>query len=218
MQTLESTLNGVPQKPKQFKMIWSIDRDTITDCDENGFAGRTYRYTLDIEKRPKLIDLTLLNNGNKLNGIYQLEGDSLTVCMSAGDHPRISKHDQIKSESWQFRRESRTPTQLAQECPNAPGCYWAVEPKGAIQASTRAGGIDLIVKKDAQGALVVILAYVTKFEGETPNLEYRPVAFDDKRQRYLPPDRARWFERLRLDSWVTLVMREYRFDPAVLAV
>ena len=45
MQTLESTVNGVPQKPKQFKMIWSIDRDTITDCDEDGFAARTYRYT-----------------------------------------------------------------------------------------------------------------------------------------------------------------------------
>ena len=217
MQTLESTLNGVPQKPKQFKMIWSIDRDTITDCDEDGFAGRTYRYTLDIEKQPKVIDLTLLNNGIKLNGIYRLEGDSLTVCMSAGERPKDfeARPDQFRILA-EFRRESRTPTQLAQECPNAPGCYWAVEPKGAIPASTHTSGIDLIVKKDAQGALVVILAYVTKFEGETPDLEYRPVAFDDKRERYLPQIVQGGSSGSASIPGVTLVMREYRLAPALL--
>ena len=47
METVEETVNGVPQKPRQFKMIWSIDRDLITANDEDGFAATTYRYTLN---------------------------------------------------------------------------------------------------------------------------------------------------------------------------
>ena len=44
-------------------MIWSIDRDTITEDRRDGFAGWTYRYTLDPDQVPKTIDLTSLNTG-----------------------------------------------------------------------------------------------------------------------------------------------------------
>ena len=182
MQTLESTVNGVPQKSRQFKMLWSIDRDTIKDTGEDGFAARTFRYILDLKKEPKNIDLTLLNSGLTLYGIYKLEENSLTVCWGAGERPKDfeARPSQYRMLA-QFQRESRNPTQLPQECPNTPGCYWAVEPRGAVPGSVYTNGIDLIVKNDHQGAMVVILAYVTKFQGDTPDLEYHPVAFDDKR-------------------------------------
>ena len=97
MQTLESTVNGVPQKSRQFKMLWSIDRDTIKDTGEDGFAARTFRYILDLKKEPKNIDLTLLNSGLTLYGIYKLEENSLTVCWAPANVPRISRHDRVNT-------------------------------------------------------------------------------------------------------------------------
>jgi RNA polymerase sigma factor (sigma-70 family) len=217
MRTVESTVNGVPQEPKQFKMIWSIDRDTITDSDEERFASKTFRYTLDLSKNPKALDLTVLNDGLTLYGIYRLEGDSLTVCLSAGERPKDfeARPGQFRL-LLQFHRESHTPAQLVQECPNAPGCYWAVEPKGAVPGSLYTSGIDLIVKKDPQGAFTVILAYVTKFQGDTPDLEYRPVAFDENRIRHIPKVYQGGSSGSSSIRGVTLVMREYRLDPGVL--
>ena len=77
MQTLESTINGVPQPPRRYKMIWSIDRDTITETDPDGFAARTYRYSLDLGQSPSTIDLTVLNIGLTLHGLYKLDGRRL---------------------------------------------------------------------------------------------------------------------------------------------
>jgi uncharacterized protein (TIGR03067 family) len=216
MTTLESTIDGVPQKPRQFKHIWSIDRDMITDTGEDGFAARTFRYTIDPQKVPKTIDLTLLNAGSTLYGIYKLEGASLTVCFSGerpGDFEEQPSPFRILAK---FHRERRTATQLAQECPNAPGCYWALEPKGSVPGSMHSNGTDLIVKKDPQGALVVILAYVTRFHGDTADREYRPVAFDYKRRGYLLTVGQGGSSGSASIPGVTLVMREYRLDPAVL--
>ena len=166
MQTLESTINGVPQPPRRYKMIWSIDRDTITETDPDGFAARTYRYSLDLGQSPGTIDLTVLNIGLTLHALYKLDGEDLTVCMGV-ERPRDFED---RPDRGQFRllfhRESRAPAQLAPECPNAPGCYWTIEPKGAVPGSTHSNGIDLITRKDPQGALVVTLAYVTRSQGD----------------------------------------------------
>ena len=153
MQQLESTVNGVPQKPISFKLIWSIDRDMITTSDDEGFAAHTYRFTVDPEKLPKAIDFTILNTGLKLQGIYKLDGENLTVCFSPGDRP---KDLEAQPDAYQiravFNRASRTPAPLAQEYSNDAGCYWAVEPKGALPASLYSNGVDLIIKSDPQGA------------------------------------------------------------------
>jgi RNA polymerase sigma factor (sigma-70 family) len=217
LQKVESTVNGVPQKPTQFKMLWSIDRDLITDTDESGFAARSYSYTLDPKERPNTLDLTVRNTGLILHGIYKLEGDSLTVCLSAGERPSDfeEKTDPFRI-LCRFQRESRTPAHLVQEFPNATDCYWAVEPSGGVPASTYTNGIDLIVKKDPQGAFVVMVAYVTRFQGDTPDLEYRPVAFGEQRVRCLPAVVQGGWSGSGSIRGATVVMREYRLDPAVL--
>ena len=115
-----------------------------------------------------------------------------------------------------FHRESRTPANLAPEVPNAPGCYWAIEPKGGPPSSMTNGIINFNVKKDPQGAMLVTLAYIAKLEGGEPDVEYRPVAVDGKKARYL-------FEGLE-GGWggsapfpnVVLGMNEYRLDPEIL--
>ena len=79
------------------------------------------------------------------------------------------------------------------------------------------GGVHAIKRKDRDGAMIVTLAYNTKLNGGEPERRYRPVAFDDKKNRHLlePGDggsstTARFPE-------ILIVMMEYRLDPNVLA-
>ena len=60
-----------------------------------------------------------------------------------------------------------------------------MEPKGGIPSSMSSGGVSVIVKKDAQGAMVVTLASLARLAGGEPDAEYRPVAFDDEKARHL---------------------------------
>ncbi len=218
MQKLENRMNGgVPQPPKPFKSIWSIDRDTITTSGEDGFAEHTYRFTLDPDRTPKTIDLTQLNTGVTTHGIYKLEAGTLTVCEGIEQRPTEFQGGPTQFQTV-FQRESRTPTTLAPEYPNAPGCYWAIDPmEGRLTTSmATSGGIQLIIKKDPQGALVLTLAYVAKSDGGEPNREYRPVAFDDKKTRYLLESVAGGSAGTNPFREILLVMHEYRLDPNVL--
>ena len=80
------------------------------------------------------------------------------------------------------------------------------------------GGVHAIKRKDPDGAMIVTLAYNTKLNGGEPERRYRPVAFDDKKNRHLlePGDggsstTARFPE-------ILIVMMEYRLDPNMLAL
>ena len=181
-ETETSTLNDVPQPPKTVKILWSIDRDIITESDEHGFAWHTYRFTLDPDRIPNTIDLTLLNTGLELRGIYKLEGDVLTICEGL-ERPKDFEKSETNSPRT-FHRESRTSVPLAPEIPNSPGCYWADAPRRGIPSSSASGGINYIVQKDPQGAMLVTLAFVAKLENGEPNVEYRPVAVDDNKTRF----------------------------------
>jgi len=211
-QTVTWNVGGKPQPPKAYKLIYSIDRDTITTTDDDGFASRTYRFAVDPNQTPKRIDLTELNTGLELRGIYKLEGETLTICEGL-DRPKEFREGPAQIPIV-FHRENRTPMKLAPEYPNAEGCYWAVVPKGAPPSSlATSGGISAIIKKDQQGALVVTLATVCRLVDGEPEREYRPVAFDDEKTRYLlEPGEGGWASTAPFRD-VALAHNEYRLDP-----
>ena len=115
---MKESIDHVPQPPKTVKIIWSIDRDTITESDENGFAWHTYHFALDPDRTPKTIDLTMLNTGLELRGIYRLEGESLTIHYGL-DRPKEFEKKATQSQRT-FRRESRAPRNSLRSSPPLP--------------------------------------------------------------------------------------------------
>ena len=213
-QTVTYTIGGVPQPPKAYKLIYSIDRNMITTSNDDGFAAWTYCYSIDPDQTPKTIELRSLNNGVVLHGIYKLEGDSLTICEGL-ERPTEFREGPPQS-LIVFHRESRTPAKLAPEVPNAPGCYWACEPKGGPPSSMTNGIINFNVKKDPQGAMLVTLAYLAKLEDGEPDVEYQPVAIDGKKARYLFEGKKGGWGGSAPFPDVLLGLSEYRLDPEIL--
>jgi RNA polymerase sigma factor (sigma-70 family) len=214
IETVEETVGGIPQPPRQFKKIWAIERDRITASDKKGFARETYRYSIQPKYTPKTIDLTSLNLGLKFKGVYRLGNDELTICLGR-DRPA-----DFGARQGQFqivlRRESRVPARLSPEFPNAPGCFWAMEPKGSVPSSMGTNGIEVIIKKRPERGMLMTLAYVATLDGGKPDVVYRPVAFDDKKARHLLELNEGGSSESGATRGVLLVMYEYGLDPAVL--
>jgi RNA polymerase sigma factor (sigma-70 family) len=215
-QTATHSINGVPQPAKHFKMIWSIDRDIISTSKEDGFAHYTYRFTVDPERMPKTIDLTSVNTGLTLRGLYRIEGEVLTICYGL-ERPASFAAARPHQFLVVFVRESRSPVEILPEYPNAPGCYWTLDPVGGVPSAVASNDLNLMIKRDPQGAMVITMANMAQIAGGEPNEEYRPVVFDDNKTRHLP-ERSRgggWSETARFRG-ILLELSEYRLDPNVL--
>ena len=218
--TKNSPVRALPQPPKTNKLIWSIDRDFITTSGQNGFAEHTYRFKLDPSHTPKTVDLANITMGITLPGIYQIDGDILTICYGFG--PAGVRPSEFRGGPNQFQavfhRESRVPAQLASEYANAPGCYWAVKPweltKGMLgEVNSFTGrGVQVITKTDPPGGTLITLAYVTNCDGHNPCTEYRPVAFDENGARHVAQRGLGGSSEAPGNIGTLLVMHEYRLN------
>ena len=207
---IQETVGGVPKPPRLVKTRWEITSDKIAMADEDGFLEREIRYTLDPTKTPKAIDLTHLDSGANLLGIYRLEGDELTLGYG------VERPKEIKEGASLFhklKREGRFPRLLAPRYELAPGCHWAMAPDGGMPSSWGGGGIHYMVEKGPDGALFIILAHVKK-SGRDPGPSVHPVVFDAQGKRHLP----KGWEGGSNGSWAVpgalLQHQKYRLDPA----
>jgi RNA polymerase sigma factor (sigma-70 family) len=206
-------LGGVAQPAKRYKYMWSVTADTITTTNDEGFASQVYHYTLDPTAHPKTIELKSLPLGYTLHGIYRLDGNTLDVCFG---HERPKTFEESPGQvRIVLPREGRKPVAIAPEYANARGCYWAWAPKRDLPASmSTSGGISAFIKRDPQGALVVNLATISRIvDGEAERV-YRPVAFDDKKTRFLFSSEAGGTSAGVPFRDVALAHNEHRLDPA----
>jgi thiol-disulfide isomerase/thioredoxin len=82
--------------------------------------------------------------------------------------------------------------------------------------SMTTGGINLIIKTDPDGAILVILATMSRRVDGEPDNEYRPVALDGDNKRYLLKAVGGGWGGSASFPNVILCLQEFRLDPAVL--
>lgn len=171
-------------------------------------------FTLDPSTTPKSIDLASPQLG-KLSGIYQIQADSLKICISPDVRKRPTEFP-IESESlWELRRVDRAPGKSVSRFPSAPGCYWMVEPTHP-SGSMCTLGIVCVYEPDAEGGALMTLA--GGLAGSLPP-DYRPVLLDAQNNRYLPtrlPGGGSSGHRLSSDAPLTVALSRWRMDPGVL--
>jgi len=103
-------------QPASDEVIRSIHRivtgdHVVWERDGKRFAGT--RIELDPAREPRSIDVIPdggRNRGERVLGIYKLEGDRLTICMAAPDRPRPKEFRADKGSGCTLRTFSRLPT------------------------------------------------------------------------------------------------------------
>lgn len=214
--TENTFVNGEPQPPRQRKITYVISDNKLIQLGEDGFIDDEWTFRLDPSKKPKTIDLISRKYGT-LPGIYRLDRDSLKIRYSdeIGKRPtEISTQPESEWPMWNWTRINRTPAKTVARFPNAPGCFWVVEPKGRPTGMATLGTV-FIYEKDSEGAALITLA--AALPGREPP-DYRPVLLDAKGKRYLPANATGGGFSERRGNGVSVItsLSRWRMDPKVL--
>ncbi|QDV37527.1 sigma-70 family RNA polymerase sigma factor [Tautonia plasticadhaerens] len=217
-------VDGEPQPPLRLEETWVITGDRIvTAQDEEALKvgavhESVYRYTLDPDVTPKAIDLTEPGWGT-FPGIYELDGDQLRISYGVGERPTEFTHDDQRGPFLKtLKRVSPDPRPVTPLFATAPGGSWAIhpdDPGGATDKLTSTiGGVVLLTEDSPDGSLQVTLAHPVD-PGAGPRPEYRAVAFDEDRRRYLlEPTLGGTGGSAR--GGVRVSLQRFRMDPEVL--
>lgn len=177
----QSSRNGEPQPPRPRKVTNVITEDKWIRLGEDGFIDEEWRFRIDPTRKPKAIDLFDPRIGAFAEGIYELQGETLKIHL--GEVGKRPTEFPTKSELYrELKRSSRTPAKAVARFPNAPGCFWMVEPTNP-PLSMATIGIVFIYEKDREGAAFITLASAVPGERRP---DYRPVLLDTAGKRYLP--------------------------------
>jgi uncharacterized protein (TIGR03067 family) len=96
---------------RSIKRIVSDDH-VVWERDGKRFAGS--KIVLDSTREPKTIDVIPdggRNRGERIPGIYKLEGDMLAICMAAAGQPRPNELKAEKGSGWTLQTFTREKAQ-----------------------------------------------------------------------------------------------------------
>jgi RNA polymerase sigma factor (sigma-70 family) len=164
---------GEAGPPRNAKTTFIIVDDLLVRLDEDGFSAWEWTLRLDPRARPKTIDLVSPRSGTQM-GIYELTGDQLRIYLAAEPDQRPTHFQGPPTLLWDLRRVSRTAAPVRHRFPNAPNCYWIIEPTRPCDMLGQ-GDIALIYEKADDGSVVVFLAAARTRESAA---DYRPVLLD----------------------------------------
>jgi uncharacterized protein (TIGR03067 family) len=88
---IAAVLNGAPMSQDMVKWCQRITRGDVTSVVAGPQVMLRARFTLDRAKKPPAIDYVNLagtNKGQSQAGIFELSGDTLSICMAAPGRPR----------------------------------------------------------------------------------------------------------------------------------
>jgi thiol-disulfide isomerase/thioredoxin len=151
----------------------------MLQASDDGFIEMEWMLKLAPARRPKAIDLLDQRTGSML-GIYQLENNTLNVCIGAQDQ-RPTEFSADPGLLWTLERVSKKPIKLTRRFPNSPGCFWMIEPS-TPSASMFSVGIGYFYEKDRDDTVVITMACAVS----EPHQDYRPVLFDARRRPHWP--------------------------------
>lgn len=105
---IQGTWKRVDGETRFVRLVFTVETVSMEFRDGN---KNTHRYKLDPSKKPKTIDITLLEGGEKgtIMGIYAIEGDTLKMCLCNDlrvDRP-TDFEDRPGKDPYLFKRENR---------------------------------------------------------------------------------------------------------------
>ncbi len=108
--TISSIFDGAPASPEVVRSIRRIvtDDHVVWERDGKRFAGT--KFELDPSLSPKTIDVIPdggPNRGERVLGIYKLDGDTITICMAGPAQPRPKEFKAEKGSGCSLRTFKR---------------------------------------------------------------------------------------------------------------